>query len=280
MEKIEIRKMRRDDLTLGLRLSRQAGWNQTEADWLRLMDFASEGRFVAELDGRAVGTTTTCILGTVAWIAMVLVDVDARGRGIGTRLLTHAIDHLEGRGVKTIRLDATPAGRVVYEKLGLVAEYELARYEGTPSCKTSSRNVVGATPHDYRDIAEFDRKKTGTDRRKMLVRLFEEFSQDLRVAHSGDRIAGYVTTRPGANAFQVGPCVAETDVGSALLSAAFGRCEGDKVFVDVPKDNLGAVAFVESAGLRVQRGFTRMCRGRRIEDDVTALWAGSGAEKG
>ena len=46
---IEIRKMARDDLSLGLRLSRQAGWNQTEADWLRLMSFVPDGCFVAEL---------------------------------------------------------------------------------------------------------------------------------------------------------------------------------------------------------------------------------------
>ena len=54
MMTIQIRKMTTDDLTLGLRLSRQAGWNQTEADWSRLMYFEPEGCFVAELDGSNV----------------------------------------------------------------------------------------------------------------------------------------------------------------------------------------------------------------------------------
>ena len=62
-----------DDLRLGLRLTRQAGWNQTESDWLRFIDMEPEGCFVAELNGSSVGTTTTCIFDKVAWIAMVLV---------------------------------------------------------------------------------------------------------------------------------------------------------------------------------------------------------------
>ena len=74
MKAIHIRAMKNEDRELGLRLSRQARWNQTEADWLRLLHFEADGCFVAELDGFAVGTTTTCVLGQVAWIAMVLAD--------------------------------------------------------------------------------------------------------------------------------------------------------------------------------------------------------------
>jgi GNAT superfamily N-acetyltransferase len=88
---VHIRTMKTDDLEFCLSLSKQAGWNQTEADWLRLMYFEPEGCFVAELDGSAVGTTTTCIFDRVAWIAMVLVDENHRRRGIGTHLLKHAL---------------------------------------------------------------------------------------------------------------------------------------------------------------------------------------------
>ena len=80
------------DLELGLRLSRQARWNQIEADWRRFLDLGGAGCFVAEVDGRAVGTTTTCVFGGVAWIAMVLVDVEARRQGVGSALLNHALE--------------------------------------------------------------------------------------------------------------------------------------------------------------------------------------------
>ncbi len=117
-----------DDVQLGLKLTRQAGWNQTESDWLRFMNLEPTGCFVAELNGSSVGTITTCLFGQVAWIAMLLVDAGTRGRGVGTAMLKHSLNYLEGRKVKTVRLDATSAGQPIYEKLGFVPEYQLARF--------------------------------------------------------------------------------------------------------------------------------------------------------
>ena len=104
---LHIRPMTDADLTLGLRLSEQAHWNQTEADWQRLLDLQPDGGFVAEWDGMPVGTTMTTIFGPVAWVSMVLVEETARGQGIGTALVRHALEFLDLRGIPTIRLDAT-----------------------------------------------------------------------------------------------------------------------------------------------------------------------------
>jgi GNAT superfamily N-acetyltransferase len=279
MKTIRIRTMTTDDLALGLRLSRQAGWNQNEADWLRFLYFEPDGCFTAELDELAVGTTTTCLLGHVAWIAMVLVDVDARSKGVGTQLLRYALDYLDDRQVSTIRLDATPVGRPVYEKLGFQPEYELARYEGIASHLEAHPIITEAARETYPDIIELDRKITGTDREKMLTKLFDEFPHDLRITRRHG-VDGYAMIRPGVNAIQVGPCVANIESGSALLTDAINRCRGKAVFVDVPRDNVDAVQFVESAGLRIQRCFTRMYRGERVDDKLEALWASSGPEKG
>ncbi len=277
---IHIRTMTAKDLALGLRLTRQAEWNQTEADWLRLMYFEPEGCFVAELDGYAVGTTTACVLGHVAWIAMVLVDENHRRRGIGTHLLRHALDHLGSRNVPTIRLDATVLGRPVYEALGFISEYDLSRYEGIAQSYPAVPDVGDATSDSYHDIIEFDKMITGTNREKMLIRLFEEFPHGMRIFQRQGKIEGYVTMRPGANAVQIGPCVASNDAGSVLLSDALNRCAGKYVFIDVPYDNARAVKMVESSGLEIQRCFTRMYHGERINDKIGALWASSGPEKG
>ena len=99
------------DIAFGMRLKEQAGWNQTEADWIRALDLEPEGCFVAVLDGTPVGTETTCVFGPVAWVTMVLVEQSVRGRGIGRALIERTMQFLEGRGVETVRLDATPLGR-------------------------------------------------------------------------------------------------------------------------------------------------------------------------
>jgi len=277
---IEIRLMTIDDLQLGLRLSRQAGWNQTESDWLRFMNLEPEGCFVADLNGCSVGTTTTCIFGPIAWIAMVLVDKNARGQGIGTRLLKHSLDYLNVGKVKTVRLDATPAGRPIYEKLGFVPEYELIRFEGVARPGKTGPAITEAVPILFADMIAFDRQTTGTNRAKMLGRLFKEYPQNTRILTRDDEIEGFVTMRSGANAIQIGPCIATMDAGPALLSDALNRCAGKAVFVDIPADNVHAVRIAESGGLKIQRRFTRMCRGERIKDNVKAIWASSGPEKG
>jgi len=127
---IQLRAMTEADISLGMRLKTQAGWNQTEADWRRFLQMQPDGCFVAQWDGQDVATTTTCVFGSVGWIAMVLVDNEYRHRGIGSRLVQHALDFLESRQIPTARLDATALGRAVYERLGFVAEYELMRMEG------------------------------------------------------------------------------------------------------------------------------------------------------
>jgi GNAT superfamily N-acetyltransferase len=277
---IRIRQMTIDDVQLGLKLTRQAGWNQTESDLLRFLKMEPEGCFVAEFGGRSVGTTTTCVFDSTAWIAMVLVDVDARGKGVGTELLKYSLNYLDKRKVKTVRLDATSAGQPIYEKLGFTPEYQLARFEGIAPSGTMGTIVSKVTPAMYAGIIEFDKGMTGTNRGKMLSRFFEEFPEDIRIIQHGDKIGGFILTRPGANAIQIGPCIATKEAGPVLLSDALGRCAAEPVFIDVAVDNADAMKVAESSGLKIQRYFMRMYRGEYVKDNIQALWAGSGPEKG
>ena len=106
------------------------------------MDLGADGCFVAEWDGVSVGTTTTCIFESVGWIAMVLVNEAYRHRGIGTQLMEQALAYLDRKGVATARLDATPLGRPVYERMGFVAEHELVRLEGIAAPDASNANAM------------------------------------------------------------------------------------------------------------------------------------------
>jgi GNAT superfamily N-acetyltransferase len=268
------------DLAFGMRLKQQAGWNQTEADWRRALDLEPDGCFVAELDGRPVGTTTTCIFGPVAWVALVLVDATVRGRGIGTALMRHALAFLDERGVRSVRLDATPLGRPIYEKLGFVPQFELARYDGVlPSCG-GARWVRPAGRNDLDRLLSLDRDVTGTDRHKLLLDLFTARFADLRVTNVPTRELGFITARPGEKAVQIGPCIAHPDTGHFLLKDAWGRYAGQRVFIDIPTAHTTAVELAEAQGLARQRHLLRMCRGEWVQERIEWLWASSGPEKG
>jgi GNAT superfamily N-acetyltransferase len=270
------------DVPLGMRLKAQAGWNQTEADWRRALRLGAGGCFVAELDGAAVGTTTTCVFGPVAWVAMVLVDEAARGRGVGTALTRHALRYLDGRGVRSVRLDATPLGRPIYERLGFVAEYTLGRYAGVLSpAEEAASDVEPIAAAGLSNVLRLDGEVTRADRADLLAWLFDEDAESFRAVRRGGELAGFVAARAVANATQIGPLEARDEgAGRALLADVRRRYAGRPVVIDVPLPNLVAVRAVEETGLTIQRHLLRMGRGEPAREHVDWLWASSGPAKG
>jgi GNAT superfamily N-acetyltransferase len=277
---IRIRLMTAADIALGMRLKEQAGWNQTEADWQRCLDLEPSGCFVADYDGLSVGTTTTCIFGQVAWIAMVLVDSSMRGRGIGKALMEHALTFLDSAGVPSIRLDATPLGQPLYEKLGFARQFSLTRWEGTPPVGSAGNGVEQAPKERWGQIVDLDAAATGTNRRKQLERLFAERPDSVRIATRARAVRGYAAARYGSRAVQIGPCLAEPWAGPLLLGDACRHHAGKRVYLDVPVGNNAATACARGLGLTAQRQLTRMVRGPEVRENLDLLWASSGPEKG
>jgi predicted N-acetyltransferase YhbS len=273
---VSIRTMTPRDLDAIFALKEQAGWNQTRGDLVRFQRLAPEGGLVAECDGASSGAVMVFEFGPVAWIAMMLVEKTLRGRGIGRALMEHALTFAESRGAASIRLDATPLGQPLYEKLGFVADYSLTRYGGTP---TPPDRPLEALPHVVlKDAAALDRLATGADRWSLLAALWDE-EPGCGIMRDG-KILGFHAARPGSNATQIGPCIAEAAVGAELLQDALQRRAGEPVFLDVPEPNQRAHAVAVTAGLSSQRWLLRMTRGPRTAERVEMLWASSGPEKG
>lgn len=283
---IVVRTMTLADLPLAMRLKSQAGWNQLEADWRRFLDMQPDGCFVAECAGVAVATTVACVFDRVAWLAMVLVDAAYRGRGIGAAIVRHALEFLDRAGVRTVRLDATPLGQPLYEKLGFQAEYTLVRYEGVlpepiPSAEWgAAAHLRCAQVQDYRALYAFDRSVVATDRGRFLARLFQERPGDMCWIEREGSVCGYATVRAGSNAVQLGPCVATSACGAALLLDAASRHVGERAIIDIPERHVFSVQLARSLGLTEQRTLLRMCRGPAIGEDPTRIWASSGPELG
>lgn len=276
-----IRGMTLSDIPAGLRLKEQAGWNQLEADWRRLLELQPDGGFLAEWGGIPVGTVTTCRFGAVAWVAMMLVDEAYRRRGIGRALMVRALEGLDSRGVRSVRLDATPRGRPLYESLGFVEEATFERFRGLLPPADATPGLPEVRPVEVLGgVAALDREVTGTDRGRLLRRLADEHPGSTRVVESGGQVSGFLMSRPGSEARQVGPCIAGERAGPLLLADARSRYAGQVVLLDVPAANPPALAMVGSWGLRAERQLVRMGRGPRVSEDLGRIWAGAGPEKG
>ena len=233
---LRIRGMTIADIPLGMRLKEQAGWNQVEGDWLRMLELQPDGCFVAELDGVPAGTVTTCRFGPVAWVAMMLVDSSFRSRGIGRALMNHALNELDSAGIRTIRLDATPLGRPLYESLDFVAEATFARYIGTLPPAAAPSNLEEVRASEWVDgMTALDLQVTGTDRDRLLLRLAGEYPDSLRVAVEAGEIIGFLLARPGSRARRIGPCIAREQAGPGLLDDGPANVRGRSDYDRYPR---------------------------------------------
>jgi len=261
--------MLESDLAAAMRLTTQAGWNQVEADWLFFLEQRPEGCLVVECDAQAVGTVTTVAYGPrLAWISMLLVDATYRRQGIGTRLMQEALDSLSGWA--TIALDATPAGRPIYERLGFRAEFELVRLTRPDRCR---RGVRGKTcpvgeqtsqvlSNHLTQIAAIDRAATGGDRTALLRSLHARAPKAARLTLRHAHLAGFCLGRHGSGMSQLGPVVAETvEQAIEVCQAALSAWQDRAVVIDVPASQAAFLAWLCDSGFEIQRPFTRMTYG-------------------
>jgi GNAT superfamily N-acetyltransferase len=261
---MNLRTMTNADIPAGMRLKDLAGWNQTPADWLCFLESSPQGCFVAEVGGMVVGTAATIVYeGRFAWIGMVLVDPEYRGRGIGTRLLEKTIEHLDGIGIGTMKLDATPAGRPIYQRLGFVDEYEIERWllkRAVPQASSASG------PHSVSDaVLQLDHEIFGADRVHLLRSLVAENPDFALAAGRDGEIAGYAFGRRGTLADHLGPWMAHEEKNATeLLDEFLRRSRREIVFVDALKDRRFVSELLAARGFTVSRPLTRMVRGPNL----------------
>jgi GNAT superfamily N-acetyltransferase len=250
------------DIAAGMRLKDIAGWNQTGTDWERFLRASPEGCFVAEVDGKVVGTATTMVYeGRLAWIGMVLVDPDYRGRGIGTELLEKTIDYLDAHRIPTMKLDATPQGKPIYARLGFAAEYEIERWELRRAAEAATAPAASA-PAGLEEILRVDREIFGADRGDLLRSLDREAPEFTLMTSSPGHLTGYALGRRGSHADHLGPWMARDEASARDLLDRFLRCSGrETVFVDCLKENPCTRQLVRSRGFEFSRPLTRMYRG-------------------
>jgi len=245
-----IRLLTAADIPAAMRLKEAAGWNQTEADWRNVMSFAPEGCFGIDVDGALRATATAVCFGQeLAWIGMVLTDPACRGRGLARQLMVHAIEHLVGRSVRWIKLDATDMGRPLYERLGFRDEGAIERWMRP---RPPGELRIGGTAKPFKSEPALDREATGADRSELLDIL-------ARIESASIPGQGFAMGRPGSQAAYFGPCVARSAEAARYLLAWFLEAHSrENVYWDILPANADAVKIAHEFGFERVRTLVRM----------------------
>jgi GNAT superfamily N-acetyltransferase len=275
---LQRRRLLASDIPAAYALSVEAGWNQTPADW-RLMIDHGDGFGITD-GGRLVATALAHRFGSIGWISMVLVTRDYRRRGLATELLARCIGTLRDKGI-TPGLDATEAGRMVYERLGFRAVYPLDRRAATilRSEAPMAGNVRSLARADLAAIALYDAKIVRADRRHILHHLSERAPDLAFIAEDKGAIRGFILGRDGREATQIGPLMADDPAAAInLIDAALAKVSG-RVYVDTLDQHRELNAHLAMRGFDIQRGFTRMLFGQSTPfDDPSRIFAIAGPE--
>jgi ribosomal protein S18 acetylase RimI-like enzyme len=251
-----------EDLAGAQSLVAQAGWNQTAADWRIFLELG-EALAVRDSSGRLAATAALLPYPSgFGWISMVLVDRAFRRRGIATRLLRRCIEGLRAAGMVPV-LDATPAGREVYQPLGFRDGWPITRWRRSALATVpSERNVRPLQDRDWRAVLALDAQAFGCDRAALLERLRKRSSGFACVLEREGRLCGFLLGREGRVATQLGPIIAEDGAGAAVLAGWASSRLAPPVIVDALDRHDEFARWLGAHGFGKERPYTRMALAR------------------
>lgn len=280
---LTIRGMRRGDAAHAARWAEVEGWATEVAEEFELfLEHEAAGCFLAESGGRPAGVCVATSYGDAGFIGELLVDPACRGGGAGPALFDRAVAYLEGRGCRTVSLDAVPRAVPFYETRGFRPVCLSLRLRGALSgwIEPGIRPVTAA---DLPAIRGIDRRAFGGDRSFFLERRASLYPDLAWLKTSAGRVTGYVFGRRRQGFAWAGPWWSDPDDPdpASLLAAFASGAGGAEVRLGVLEANDLAVTIVFALGFTAgPKPSLRMVRGEggTLGADPSLLAVGTAAK--
>ena len=260
------------DAVSALELSREAQWNQNEADWRY---FLSKGIVYGLRDSASKLIATAALLPYTkreAWISMVLVTESRRRQGLATRLVDACLDAAMRLGL-TVWLDATPAGAAVYGPLGFSPTLQLRRLRHQGHAPLTAASELA--PGKLGDFISCDINAMGFDRRALITDLSGRPGSRLLSTN-----AAMALVRDGRATRHIGPLFADNPESALALVTGIVAAEPDAHLIDAVADQTIFLQGLMRAGWIMERSFQRMRFGRTTVQAGEPPFAVAGPEFG
>lgn len=204
-----------DDLSDCLDLAQERSWSREENKWRLLFEIGDVYGIDDPERGGLVATVVSTPYGRkVSAISMVLVAQRYERRGLGGRMMRHAMEHSR---TESACLTATHYGRALYERLGFRTVGECTAYTGElPGPGTPRIETRRVEPGDLPAVMALDTEVFGAPRTELYQRL-PAFCDDFRVVHDsgGPGLLGFGGAWHNGDQRNIGPVIA-SDASTAL----------------------------------------------------------------
>ncbi len=247
---VVVRTMQAGDLEFAAQCTASEGWVSEDRPTLEgFFMHDPEACFIAEDHGRLVGMCIATDYGSSGFIGELIVQPEARGRGVGAWLLNHSVQVLFDRGVETIYLDGVVKAVSLYQRHGFRKVCRSWRYSGHLFGRSSSE-VKPMDPRYIDQVCAIDRMAFGADRSFFLRRRVELYPELCFVMTDGELPIGYIMGRGAADWVAAGPWVMlEAAQNPLQLLTAFALAAGGRaISLGILETNQAACNLVRSLG--------------------------------
>jgi ribosomal protein S18 acetylase RimI-like enzyme len=263
---ISIRILSEDDLEaadgiLSSAFQRAESW-QPELRLFQLLQ--PDGIFLACRDGIPAGMVASIIYSNYAYVGLMGIHRNFQRQGLGNAMMEHLLAWLEEQKIPLVKLDASPAGQPLYEKLGFVPLDEVYVFQRRGGLRDRPHppgiHLITARYLDL--VAVSDTQAFGADRRQLLRALLEMYPlRALETINDQGQVSGYLV----AQTKRIGPWVMnESSDAERLLLAALSLPFRETVSVITPANNAEAVLLLQQYGFQIVRANRHMAYGRGV----------------
>ncbi len=180
---VQVLRLHEDHIDPIIELMNKEGWYYYDHQELKRYLTLKQDCFTLFKDGRIAGSIFTTNFANQAWIGNIVVAKEARGTGLGAKLIRGTIDYLRAdKQILTFRLGSVPLAIGLYKKAGFQAEAFTTAQEADLPLQEKYQELNWSTniqverlnDNDLQGVCELDERYFKSNRRQFLMNIYND----------------------------------------------------------------------------------------------------------
>lgn len=186
--------------------------------------------------------------GEFGFMGFFIVKPEYRSLGIGRKLWYQRRDILLSRLKRgaSIGMDGVVEMQSFYEKGGFKIAFRDVRYEKTAMEIKTDNNISAINKNDFELILKYDKQCFGFSRPQFLKPWLNTLNTKKFKYMENGNLKGFSIVRKTPEGYKIGPLFADNEIiAEELYKACLNSVVGEKLFLDIPLINKGAINIIE-----------------------------------